>query len=371
MKELTRNKMTINIGPQHPSTHGVLRLSTELKGEKITKCTPHLGYLHRGLEKAAQNRLFVQYLPMVDRIDYLAGFFYSHAFLSATEELLELELPKIAQYTRVLTMELNRISSHLLWLGCFLLDLGNQGAVFYAFNLRNEILNIFEKITGARMTHNYYIFGGVRDKISNDTLNDILDFTQNFNQKFKVLENIIAENPIFLSRTKNIGILNTENALPYAITGVNLRASGLALDFRKEKPYLIYDELDFTIPTAFDGDCYSRYKLRIDEIKISLDLANQCTDWLLSHQEGKIDLGLNQISIKPKAGKSVSYTESARGLVMCHLITDGSEKPKRVKWRTPSFYAIQILEKLAPNNTLADLMAIYGSLDIVIPEADR
>ncbi len=371
MKELARNKMTVNIGPQHPSTHGVLRLSVELDGEKITKCTPYLGYLHRGLEKAAQDRLFTQYLPMVDRVDYLAGFFYSQAYLSAVEELLEIEIPKNAQYIRVLTMELNRISSHLLWLGCFLMDLGNQGAVFYAFNLRNEILNIFEKITGARMMHNYYIFGGVRDKFSNNILNDILDFTQNFNQKFKVLENMITENPIFLDRTKGLGILTSEIALPYAITGVNLRASGLSLDFRKEKPYLIYDELDFTVPTAFEGDCYSRYKLRIDEIKISLDLVNQCTDWLLSHQEGKIALELNQINIKPKAGKAVSYTESARGLVMCHLITDGSEKPKRVKWRTPSFYAVQVLEKLAIGNTIADLMAIYGSLDIVLPEADR
>lgn len=371
MKQCFKNKMTLNIGPQHPSTHGVLRITTELKGEKILKCTPHPGYLHRGLEKAAENRLFAQYLPMVDRIDYLAGFFYSQAYLSATEELLEIELPLKAQYTRVLTMELNRISSHLLWLGCYMTDLGAQGPIFFAFSLRNEILNIFEKITGARMMHNYYTFGGVKDVIKNDILAEIQQYIENFPKKFKILENLINENPIFLDRTKDLGVLNTQNALIYSITGPNLRASGSNLDFRKEKPYLIYDKLEFSIPTAFEGDCYSRYKVRIDEIKISLGLINQCIDWLLANQNGEINLDIRPLTVKPKAGTAVSYTESARGLVMCRLVTDGSDKPQRVKWRTPSFYVVQVLEKLIPGNDLADLMAIFGSLDVVIPEVDR
>lgn len=371
MRTNSRSKMTLNIGPQHPSTHGVLRLLVELEGEKVLKCTPCLGYLHRGLEKAAQDRLFSQYLPMVDRVDYLAGFFYSHAYLSAIEELSEIELPKKAQYIRVLTMELNRISSHLLWFGAFLMDLGAAGPIFYAFNLRNEILNIFEKITGARMMHNYYVFGGVRHDISKDILKEISDFTYNFNKKFKVLENIVTKNPIFLDRTRGLGALNTQNAFDYSITGPNLRASGYNLDFRKEKPYLVYDELEFYAPTAFEGDCHSRYLLRVEEIKVSINLVNQCLDWLLAHESEKINLDIKPLGIKPKAGRAVSCVESARGLVMCHLVTDGGDKPKRVKWRTPSFYAVQSLEKLLPGNTLADFTAILGSLDIVLPEADR
>jgi len=371
MKTLIKDKMTLNIEPNHPLTRDLLGFSVELEGEKITKCAPRLGYSHRGFEKTAQDKLFTQYLPVVEKIDYLSEFFYAQAYIAAAEELLEIEPPKTAQYIRVLTMELNRISSHLFWLGQFISALGNNNAVFSTFNIRNEILDIFEKITGGRMTHNYYVFGGVRKKISNEILNNILNFTKNFNQKFKIIENMITQNPIFIDRTRNIGVLTTEKALSYSITGVNLRASGYALDFRKEKPYLTYDELDFSVPTAFAGDCYSRYKLRLDEIKTSLDIVNQCTDWLLTHNNEKINLNLNQIDIKPKAGRAVSYTESARGLVMCHLFTDGSEKPSRIKWRTPSFYAVQILEKLAVGCSLTDFTALYGSLDILAAEAER
>ncbi len=371
MKDIKQNKTVINSNINCPSTHGALRFSAETDGGKIIKFVPELGYTHRGLEKAAQNRLFSQYLLMTEKIDYLADFFYTQAYLSATEELLEIELPKNAQYIRVLTMELNRISSHLAWLADFAQSLGIPAPVSYAFNLRNEILNIFEKITGGRISHNYYVFGGVRNKISNDILNDILDFIKNFNQKFKILKTVMMENPVFLDRTKDLGIITTEIALPYSITGVNLRASGLALDFRKEKPYLVYNELEFIIPTAFEGDCYSRCKLRMDEIEISLNLVKQCAEWLLANQDGAINLNINQTDIKPKTGKAASWTESARGLVMCNIITDGSKKPKRLKWRTPSFYAIQLLEKIAVHCALADLPALISSLDIVITEADR
>lgn len=371
MKDITQNKTIINANTNRLSTHGILRFSAELENEKITKFTPELGYTHRGVEKAAQNRFFGQYLPLAEKIDYLSGFFYAQAFLSASELLLEIELPKKAQYIRVLTMELNRISSHLAWIGDFARNFGAAAPVYYAFNLRNEVLNIFEKITGSGVSHNYYIFGGVRNNISNEILNHISDFIKNLNQKLKILNDILIENPIFIDRTKGLGIITTETALPYSITGVNLRASGLTLDFRKEKPYLIYDELEFGIPTAFDGDCHSRYKLRIDEIHISLNLVKQCAEWLLANQNGKISLDINQAEIKPKSGKAISWTESARGLVMCHLAADGSKRPKRIKWRTPSFYSVQLLEKIAPGNFLADLSTIISSLDIVITEADR
>lgn len=363
--------MIINIGPEHPSTHGPIRFSAELEGEKILKLTPHLGYLHRGIEKAAENRLFGQYLPMVEKIDYLAGFFCSQAYVSAVEALLEVEVPEYAQYIRVLTMELNRISSHLLWLGRFLLDLGATGPIFQAYSLRNEILNLFEKITGARMAHNYYVFGGVRDDISRLVLLEILDFIKNFPKKFKILEDIITENPIFIDRTRGLGIVNTECALKYSITGPNLRAGGLNLDFRKEIPYLVYDKLEFSIPTAFEGDCHSRFKIRIEEIKISLNIVNQCVDWLLAKGGGEFNRQISIADLKPKAGTAQSKTESARGLIICHIVSNGSEKPERVKWRTPSFYAVQLLENIAPGNNLADLTALMGSLDIVLAEVDK
>ncbi len=371
MKNILKDKIEINIGLQHPLNLGPIRFLAELDGEKITKCSAILGYIHRGIEKSAQNKLFSQYLPIAERINPIDAFFYSQGYTSAVEETLGLDIPKNAQYIRVLTMEMSRIASHLLWLGGFSEILGAKAPIFYIFNLRNKILDIFKKITGGQITHNYYIFGGVRNKISNDILNDILNFNKNFNKEFKTIENIISNNLIFIDRTRNLGVITSETALPYSITGVNLRANGLPLDFRKEKPYLVYNELEFTIPTAFEGDCFARFKLRIDEIKISLNLVKQCTEWLLANSNGAVNLNINQIDIKPDAKRAISWTESARGLIMCHIVTDGSEKPKRLKWRTPSFYTIQLLEKIAVGHSIADLPVLYSSLDIASTEADR
>ncbi len=371
MKKILKNKIKIDIGPNHPLTQGALRLSVELDGEKILKCTPHPGYIHRGLEKTAQEKTFVQYLPLAEKVDFSGSFFHSQAYISTVEQLLDIELPKNAQYIRVLTMELNRIASHLLFLGHFLQDFHAAPPIFCAYNLANEILDIFKKITGSRITYNYYVFGGVKNKISNDILNNILDYITNFNKKIKILGDFIEKNPIFLSKTRGLGVITSEIALPYSITGINLRANGLPLDFRKEKPYLVYNELEFSLPTAFEGDCYSRCKLRLDEIQISINLVNQCIDWLLSHTEENVNLNLKPQDIIPKAGKAVSWTESARGLIMCHLIANGNKTPERLKWRTPSFYTLQLFEKIAENASVVDLPVIYNSLDISIPEVDR
>ncbi len=284
MKNNTKNKMTINLTPENPLSPIGFGLLVELESDVITKCTPQLGFNHKSLEKATQNRLFSQYIPMSEKIDYLSGFFCAQAYLSALEQLSDVELPKKAQYIRVLTMELNRISSHLRWLAAYLAGFGVLAPANLAYKLRGKILNIFENITGGRMSHNYYVFGGVRSDISKENLIEISNFKSDFNKELNTLENLISKNPVIIDSSMDIGVLSTQYALEYSITGVNLRASGLNLDFRKEKPYLVYNELKFHTPTAFEGDSYSRYLLRMEEMKISADLVKQCADWLLANQ---------------------------------------------------------------------------------------
>ena len=369
-------QMKINIGPQHPSTHGVLRLILDLEGEIIKNTEVKIGYLHRGLEKMAESRSFLQYLPLVDRIDYLSSFFCSQAFCAAVESLclIDEQIPIKAHYIRVLLMELNRIASHLLWLGTFLLDLGASSIFFYCFKEREKIIRIFESITGARMMYNFFKFGGVKSDIKVDDLESIEQFTLSFITELKICENIITDNPIFYLRTKNIGILDSKTALNYSITGANLRSSGICLDFRKSRPYAIYNKIDFKTPIKFDGDSYSRYITRIEEMKQSICIIKQCIDWLKSNRDLPFALDINQILLKSKSydNTATSYVESPRGLLSCSVFANkGDERPNRVKWRTGSFYAVQVLPLLLEDMEYADLMSIFGSLDIVLPEVDR
>lgn len=372
MSEKLRETMKINIGPQHPSTHGVLRLVLEIDGEVIKECEPVVGYLHRGMEKMAESRSYLQYLPIVDRVDYLSSFFCAEAYCSAVEKICKIEVPKKAQYIRVLTMELNRIASHLLWLGTFMLDLGASSPFFYCFREREAILSLFEDLTGARMMYNYHVFGGVKNDLTEDFLAKLKIFCDDFPSKVDEYEDIITKNPIFLKRTYGIGILNKKTALDYSITGVNLRASGVVLDFRKQKPYLVYDELEFDIPNRKFGDSWSRYFIRVQEMRESLKIVNQCADWLKEHSLDEYkNSDIKQMMIKPPVGMAVSHVESARGLMSCIVYSDGSAKPLRVKWRTPSFYSVQVLPALIKNHMFSDLMAIFGSLDVILPEVDR
>ena len=371
MTDTLSKTMQINIGPQHPSTHGVLRLSVELDGETILKVNPIIGYLHRGLEKMAEEKTYIQYLPVVDRVDYLSGFFCSYAYVSAIEKLLKVDIPIKAQYIRVLTMELNRISSHLLWLGCYMMDLGATSPLFYTFIEREKILNIFEDLTGSRMMYNYYIFGGVKRDIDKDILNRIKTFSNEFLNAVKEYECLISSNPIFLSRTKKIGILDKEKATQYSITGVNLRACGVKKDLRKDNPYLIYQNLEFDIPISEGKDSYSRYILRIKEMKESIKIINQCLDWLLSNEKDNVfKEKVNPLILKPQ-GNVISEVEAPRGLLQCVIQANGELTPNRVKWRTPSFYSVQIINEISKNHLLPDLMAIFGSLDVIMPEVDR
>ena len=360
------SKLKLNLGPQHPSTHGVLRLILELEGEKILSCEPDVGYLHRGMEKMAEKLSYIQYLPLVDRIDYLAGFFYSELLCRNVEKALDVEISDRVKSIRVLMLELNRIASHLLWIGSFLMDLGAVSPFFYAFREREMILQYFEKITGQRMMNNYFVFGGVRHDIFD--LSDVEDFIKILPSKLNDYENIITENPIFKQRTLNKGILEPKIALNGGITGVNLRASGVNLDLRV-KDYL-YKNFEFN-PVVLDGkDAWTRYKARISEIKESLKIISQAVDKLKNETNFEQNI-INPLTLKLPEGEYYSEIESPRGLASCYINSDGEKAPYRLKWRTGSYYAVNLLRKILVGEYLNDAIAIAGSLDIVLPEVDK
>lgn len=359
------SKLKLNLGPQHPSTHGVLRLILELEGEKITSCEPDVGYLHRGMEKMAEKLSYIQYLPLVDRIDYLAGFFYSELLCRNVEKALCIEISPRIKNIRLLMLELNRIASHLLWIGAFLMDLGAVSPFFYAFRERELILEYFEKITGQRMMNNYFVFGGVRRDIFN--LEDVENILKMLPEKVDDYEKIITENPIFRDRTINKGILEPEVAINGGITGVNLRASGVNLDFRK-KDYL-YKDIEFT-PVILEGkDSWSRYKARILEIRESIKIAHQAIEKIKEFPyEQKL---INPINLKLPEGEFESEIEAPRGLASCYIKSTGEKTPYRLKWRTGSYYAVNLLRKILVGTYLNDAIAISGSLDIILPEVDK
>lgn len=359
------SKLKLNLGPQHPSTHGVLRLILELEGEKITSCEPDVGYLHRGMEKMAEKLSYIQYLPLVDRIDYLAGFFYSELLCRNVEKALCIEISPRIKNIRLLMLELNRIASHLLWIGAFLMDLGAVSPFFYAFRERELILEYFEKITGQRMMNNYFVFGGVRRDIFN--LEDVENILKMLPEKVDDYEKIITENPIFRDRTINKGILEPEVAINGGITGVNLRASGVNLDFRK-KDYL-YKDIEFT-PVILEGkDSWSRYKARIWEIRESIKIARQAIEKIKEFPyEQKL---INPINLKLPEGEFESEIEAPRGLACCYIKSTGEKTPYRLKWRTGSYYAVNLLRKILVGTYLNDAIAISGSLDIILPEVDK
>jgi NADH dehydrogenase I D subunit len=388
-------ELKINVGPQHPSTHGVLRLIMSLDGEIIKEIEPVIGYLHRGMEKIAESRTYHQYLPMVDRVDYLSSFFNLESFCLAVESIAELKVPRRAEYIRVITMEFNRISSHLMWLASFLLDLGATSPLFYAFRERESIVKLFEDLTGARMMYNYYCFGGVKKDFPSGWIKTAQELCKKLPSYFDEYEAIITKNPIFLNRTKGVGILSREMALDFGITGPNARASGIELDLRKSNPYSIYGELDFNICTSQNCDSYDRYMVRIAEMRESVKIIEQALEKIPGGTPEKLfvkrtNCGCNDdmcsvcgfdtklsgkkiipITFKPQAGEACSMVESPRGITSCYVISDGTTNPYRVKWRTPSFSNVQILPELMKGKTFADLMAIFGSLDVVLPEVDR
>ena len=363
----TNTMLKLNLGPQHPSTHGVLRLILELDGEKIVSCEPDVGYLHRGMEKMAEGLTYIQYLPTVDRIDYLAGCFYSELLCRTVEKAFDLELSNRVKTIRVTLLELNRIASHLLWIGAFLMDLGAISPFFYTMREREMILRFFEKLTGQRMMYNYFVFGGVRKDI--EYIEDIEEIVRILPEKVADYEKIITDNPIFLRRTKNKGTLEPEIALNNSISGVNLRASGVNYDLRKKDS--LYEGFNF-VPVVLDGkDSWTRYKARVLEIKESLSIIEQCLN-RLSREDNKFEqILINPLTIKLPKGEFYSEIEAPRGLASVYIKSTGEDKPYRLKWRTGSYYSVNLLRKLLVGEYLNDAIAIAGSLDIILPEVDK
>ena len=365
---MTTTTFKLNLGPQHPSTHGVLRLILELEGEKIISCEPDIGYLHRGMEKMAENLTYVQNLPTVDRIDYLAGCFYSELLCRTVEGALNINISERARCIRVILLELNRIASHLLWIGAFLMDLGAVSPFFYTMRDRELILRYFEKLTGQRMMYNYFTFGGVRKDI--DYLEDIEYIIKYLPAKIKDYEKIITDNPIFIQRTKDKGILNKDTALNYSITGVNLRASGVNYDLRTAD--YLYKDFEFTPIVLEDGDSWSRYKARILELNESIRIIKQGLN-LLTYKKffEQESIKFNPLTLKLPSGEYYAELEAPRGLASCYIKSTGEDKPYRLKWRTGSYYSVNLLRKLLVGEYLNDAIAIAGSLDIILPEADK
>ncbi len=363
---MTKTTFKLNLGPQHPSTHGVLRLLLELDGEKIVSCEPDVGYLHRGMEKMAEKMSYIQYLPTVDRIDYLAGFFYSELLCRIVENALEVELSDKVRAIRVMLLELNRISSHLLWVGAFLMDLGAVSPFFYAFREREMILRYFEKISGQRMMYNYFVFGGVRHDIG--FLEDVEEIISVLPEKINDYEKIITENPIFIRRTVNKGVLSKEMALNNGITGVNLRASGVDFDLRFGD--YLYQGFDVRTIVLEAKDSFARYKARILEMRESLKIVAQALEYL--KKSGPLEQKLiNPLNLKLPEGDYFADIEAPRGVASCFVRSYGEKNPYRLKWRTGSYYSVNLLRKLLVGEYLNDAIAIAGSLDIILPEVDK
>ena len=365
-------EMVLNMGPQHPSTHGVLRLEITLDGELITKVTPHIGYLHRCFEKHAEAMTYPQVIPYTDRMDYLASMYNEIGYVIGVEKLLKIEVPDRVEYIRVIMGELQRIASHLVALGTYGVDIGAFTPFLYCFRDREKILHLFEITCGARLLYNYIWIGGLSHDLHPDFIRLTRDFIKDFKPNIKELNELLSFNKIFIDRTANVGTLPVETAVNYGVTGPNLRASGINWDLRKDDPYSVYQKFEFEIPVGEGkvgtvGDSWDRYYVRVREMEESLRIIEQALDTL---PEGNIASAIPK-RIKPPAGMVYSRVENPRGELGYFIISDGSVNPFRVKVRAPSFVSLQIMDELCRGHLVADVIAILGSIDIVLGEIDR
>jgi NADH-quinone oxidoreductase subunit D len=357
----------VNMGPQHPSTHGVCRLLLKMDGEVIVDVVPYVGYLHRSMEKIAENRTYLQYMPLTDRIDYVSAMFCNHVFCLAVEKLAQIQVPERAKYIRVIMDELNRIASHLIWLGTFALDLGAITPFLYCFREREKILDLLEMVSGQRMTFNYMRFGGVSKDLPPEFIPKAKEFVQYFKPRVDEYEDILTNNPIFLGRTKGVGILDKKTAIDYSVTGPNLRATGLRWDLRKEEPYSIYDRFEFDIPVGTASDVWDRYIVRIQEMRQANRIVEQALE---SIPEGEIKTKTPTV-FRPPKGEVYARIESTRGEMGFYIVSDGSTIPYRVKLRTASFSNLAVLPVMSRGWKIADIVAIFASLDVIMPDVDR
>jgi NADH-quinone oxidoreductase subunit D len=410
---------TLNFGPQHPAAHGVLRLVLELDGEVIQRADPHIGLLHRATEKLAENKTFIQSVPYMDRLDYVSMMCNEHAYVMAIEKLLGIDVPLRAQYIRVMFDEITRILNHLLWLAAHGLDIGAMTIFLYCFREREDLLDAYEAVSGARMHAAYYRPGGVyRDlpermpqyeasryrsadevgKLNANRQGSLLDFLQDFTERFPGFvdeyETLLTDNRIWKQRTVGIGVVDPERAKALGFTGPMLRGSGIAWDLRKKQPYEVYDLLDFDIPVGVNGDCYDRYLVRIEEMRQSNRIVRQCIDWLranpgpvisddhkvappsrLEMKESMEELihhfKLFTEGMHVPAGEAYAAVEHPKGEFGIYLVSDGANKPYRLKIRAPGFPHLAAMNEIARGHMIADAVAIIGTMDIVFGEIDR
>jgi NADH-quinone oxidoreductase subunit D len=364
---LDSTEMVLNMGPQHPSTHGVLRVILKLDGEKVLGTECIIGYLHRGVEKIGENRTYTMFNPYVDRMDYVAAVSNGLGYCETVEKLLSVEAPPRAQYIRVILTELCRISSHQVWLGTHALDIGALTPLFYAFRDREEILKIFEKYCGARLTTHAFRIGGCIYETYDGFEQDVKKFCEFFIPKLDEYEELLTTNRIWLTRTKGVGILNPEDCIALGVTGPVLRASGVKWDLRKAQPYEGYQNFDFEIPTGVNGDTYDRYLVRVAEMRQSVRILQQAIE---SIPTGPIMAKVPKV-IKPPVGEVYHSIEAPKGELGYFIVSDGSTQPYRVRVRPPSFVNLQALDKMVRGLLVADVVAVIGTLDIVLGEVDR
>ena len=388
----TQQVMSINMGPQHPSTHGVLRLILELDGETVVKATPHIGFLHRGVEKLAEYKTYHQFITLTDRLDYLAPLSNNLGYVLAVEKLLNIEAPKRSQYIRIILCELTRISSHLLWLATHALDIGAMTVYFYCFRERETINNIFEMAAGARMNLSYFRIGGVARDLPDGFVEKVREFVNDFPARLRDYETLLTKNKIWLMRTKNVGVISAEDAINYGLSGPSIRGSGVKWDVRKSEPYSSYDEMDFIVPVGQNGDVYDRYIVRLEEMRQSNEIVRQAMDTI---PKGKFIADLPDVTLPPKenlkksmealihhfkvvtdgicppVGEVYSCVEAPKGELGFYIVSDGTKNPYRIKIRPPSFVNLEGLPKMVEGCLIADVVAVIGSLDIVLGEIDR
>ena len=384
--------LTINMGPHHPATHGVLRLVLELDGETIVKVTPHIGHLHRGIEKIAENMNYQQAIPLSDRLDYTAASLNNHGYCTAVEKLLGIEVPKRAQYIRVIMSELARLMGHQIWIGTHALDIGAMTVIFYSFRDREMIMDMNEEVSGYRLLPSYLRIGGLAKDITPKFIKSLREFIKWFPGALDGYNTLLRDNIIWRQRTMGIGQISAKDAVNYGLTGPTLRGSGVAFDVRKAHPYSCYEDFDFKIPVGDNGDVYDRYLVRMEEMTQSLNIIEQALENL---PEGPVnvdnplianpDLGAVQEDISalirrfkiqcqgPEIPEGEIYhsVEGSKGELGFYLVGDGSENPYRMKVRSPCFIMVSALEKMMKGHMIADAISVIGSIDIVLGEIDR
>jgi NADH-quinone oxidoreductase subunit D len=384
--------MVLNMGPQHPSTHGVLRLVLEIDGEIVVRLYPEIGYLHTGIEKTCEAKFYQQVVPLTDRIDYLSPMVNNLCYCLAVEKLLDLEIPERAQWMRVLLAELTRLNSHLVWLGTHAMDIGALTVFLYTFREREDILRIFEYVAGQRMMTSYFRVGGLSMEPPLDFFDRVQAFIRTFPEKIDEYSNLLTGNPIFSNRLKGVGYLSPEEAIALGVTGPPMRASGVDFDLRRDRPYSGYEKFQFKVPTSKVGDTWARYLVRLDEMRESVGIIQQALDGM---PEGPVKADAPKIVLPDRekmktqmealihhfkivtegfnvpAGEVYQSVESPRGQMGYYVVSDGTAKPYRVHMRNPSFATLQALETMCKGRMLADVVAVVGSIDIVLGEIDR